>query len=203
MKKLIFIVFLVAGFVLFMGCKSAPEDNQTKPENTENCKPDENLPEIEIEIKDIEAFKYVCVEEKGNYDKIEQIIGTLWAEAGKQQIRPMGGMFGVYYNDPNSESMDNWKWEMGFKVMGDIKVKAPLVLKEWNYNKIGSYTAIGPCDKTEGMYYPALANEIAKKGYTIVGPAMSIYLTNPNEVKPEDNKTVLSFPIAKVEPTEE
>jgi len=203
MKKLILLVVLVVGVAFFAGCKGSAEENQTKPDenaiDNTNGMTEETMPDIEVKILDIEAFSYVCVEETGSFDKMEKTISNFWTEVGKQQIKPAGMlMFGVYYGDP-SMAEEEWKWEVGIKVIGDAKVQEPLKLKEWKYTKVASHIALGPYEETEGKLYSVLYAKIAKMGYTPAGPAMSIYHNNPNNVKPEEIKTELTVPVTKTE----
>ena len=198
MKKLIILVVLLASVVLYAGCSSSEKDTFFQPDDHADID-SYTTPDIEIEIKDIKPFKYVCIEETGSFDKMEESIGTLWMEAGKQGLQPAGAMFGIYYNDPGNTPEAEWKWEVGFKVAGDVKVQEPLKLKEWTHTKVATYVAYGPYEETEGKYYPALYAKAANMGYVPGGPSMSIYHNDPNTVKPEEIKTELVIPVEKFE----
>ncbi|MCD4655979.1 MAG: GyrI-like domain-containing protein [Planctomycetes bacterium] len=205
MKKILLILSILAilAFGVSIGCKgdaevqTQPDENAVTPD-AENGQTDAELPNIEVEIKEIKPFKYVCVESTGSFDKIQTVIGTLWTEVGKRQIRPAGMMFGIYYSNPNTTAEKDCKWEIGIPVVADVKINEPLKLKDWTHTKIASYVYTGSYDKA-GAMYPALYAKIAKMGFVPVGPSRSIYLNDPNMVKPEEIKTELTVPVAKPE----
>ena len=202
MKKLVLLVVLVVGVAFFTGCKGGADVIQTQPDKdsveSENGKTEETVTDIEVEIKEIKPFKYVCVEGKGSYATIESVIGTLWTEVGKRQIKPAGMMFGIYYDDPCTTPEKDWKWEMGVPVAEDVKVNEPLKVKDWTHTKVASYVYTGSYDKV-GTAYQALYAKVAKMGYVPAGPSRSIYLNDPNKVKPEELMTEITVAISKPE----
>jgi len=150
-----------------------------------------------ISVQQVEPFVYVCLEQKGPFDKMEETIGRLLQEMQAQNIVPAGAMIGIYANSPSQVKPEDLQWEMGFPVTEQSFVQPPLQKKEWNFSLVAVGMHQGPYEKT-GETIQKIMDWIAANGYLPAGPVLERYLDmNPDELKPEQLKTEIWIPCQK------
>jgi AraC family transcriptional regulator len=150
-----------------------------------------------IEVQQVEPFAYVCVQQKGTFDKIQDAIGSLLQEMRAQNIVPAGPLMGVYFNSPGQVNPEDLQWEMGFPVTGQVLILQPLQKKEWNFTQVVVGLHQGPYEKA-GDTIQKMMEWMEDNGYVPAGPFMERYLDmNPEELKPEELKTEIWIPCQK------
>jgi AraC family transcriptional regulator len=156
----------------------------------------EEKTEQQVVIKEGKPFYLAIMEFSGSYEKIPQALNKFMTEFSKQGLTPGGPMHGVYYNLPQEVKPEELKWALGFPVPKDAKVLAPMKKLECNHKTIAVYLHIGPYEKMEPSYNK-IFRFIESQGYKMVFPSYEKYLSNPYEVKPEELKSEIVFPIEK------
>ena len=150
-----------------------------------------------IAVQQVEAFAYVCMPQKGPFEKIEEAIGGLILEMKTQNVIPAGPLMGVYFNSPDQVNAKDLQWEIGFPVTAQALVQPPLEKKEWNLTQVVSASHQGPYEKT-GETIQKMIEWMGANGYVPSGPIVERYLDmNPAELKPEERKTEVWIPCQK------
>ncbi|MBN2199164.1 MAG: GyrI-like domain-containing protein [Candidatus Aminicenantes bacterium] len=151
----------------------------------------------EFTVKDVAPFLYCSLPCKGPFTSMQQNIELLFYSMTSQSLAPLGPMLGVYYNDPETTKAENLKWEIGFPV-SETNVLEPLVLKQWTFTTVVEALHIGPYETSSAKYAEIMA-WIEANGYSVAGPIMEKYLSDPNSTRPEDLKTEIWVPVTKTE----
>lgn len=148
-------------------------------------------------VQQTEAFAYVCLPQKGSFEKMGEAIGSLMREMQAQNVVPAGPMMGVYINSPFDVKPEELEWEIGFPVTAQALIQPPLEKKEWNYTQVLSGMHQGPYEKT-GETIQKMMEWMEANGYVPAGPVLERYLDmNPGELKPEELKTEVWIPCQK------
>ncbi len=151
----------------------------------------------DVSIREAEAFAYVCLEEKGPFDKLEEAIGRLVQEMQGQNIVPAGPLLGIYYNSPEEAGAENLRWEVGFPVTSQALVQPPLGKKEWSYTQFAVSLHVGAYDQV-GETIRKMLDWMEQNGYRPAGPVMERYMDmNPAEIRPEELRTEVWIPCEK------
>jgi effector-binding domain-containing protein len=150
-----------------------------------------------VTIQTSEAFAFVCLEEKGSFERIQEAIGRLVQEMQAQNIVPAGPLLGVYYNSPDQVSAKDLQWEVGFPVTAQAMVQPPLTKKEWSYTQSAVSLHQGAYEEA-GETIRKMLDWMEDNGYVPAGPIMERYLDmNPEELRPEQRKTEVWIPCQK------
>jgi effector-binding domain-containing protein len=134
----------------------------------------------------------------GSHAQHEEAFARLSAELRALGVVPTGAPFGRYFNDPRQVPESELRWELGVPVDSHVKARAPFEVKDLP----GGETAILV---HEGEYasstsaWPVLLEWVVSHGYRPVGPAMQIYLGNPQLSGAQGPRTELRLPVAKRE----
>jgi effector-binding domain-containing protein len=148
-------------------------------------------------VQQTEAFAYVCLPQKGSFDKIGEAIGGLMQEMQAQNIVPAGPMIGIYFNSPEQVKPEDLQWEIGFPVTAQALIQPPLQKKEWNYTQVVVGLHQGPYEKT-GETIEKMMEWMEANGYVPAGAVLERYQDmNPDELKPEELKTEIWIPCQK------
>jgi AraC family transcriptional regulator len=151
----------------------------------------------EVVIQDTVPFTYAYLECSGSYQQIPAKIGMFMQEFFKQNLMPAGNFFGMYLNSPGQVKEEELQWRLGFPVIADSAVAAPLLKGECQATKIAVYLHVGPYEKV-GDAYGKIFEFIGKNGFKAVGPTMEKYLDmDPAAVKPEELRTEINIPVVK------
>lgn len=151
----------------------------------------------EIVIKDATPFSYAYIEGKGSYAQIPGKVGEFMGIFFKQGLMPAGNFFGMYLNSPGEVKEEELLWRLGFPIVADAVVAAPLLKGECQAAQIAVYLYVGPYEKV-GDAYGKIFAFIEAQGFMIAGPVMEQYLDqNPDAVKPEALRTEIHVPVEK------
>ncbi len=152
--------------------------------------------EQEVVIKEGEPIICAVMEFSGPFDAMEKNIQTYMGTFFGQGLTPGGPFMGAYYNNPREVKPEDLKWEIGFAVDKDTKVKDPLKIKEFKYQTAAVYLYIGPYEKSD-QAYDKIIKHAEENGYKTLSPVLEKYLNNPREVKPEQLRTEIIIPLEK------
>lgn len=148
-----------------------------------------------FEIKEVDAVKALVIKSDIPMADIGtamgSVYGQLFAYLEANNIQPAGPPFTVYLKwDPEG----NVVFESGIPVTKTESGKDEIVYKEYPAMKALSTLYKGSYDKMEPVY-----NELMEymKTNNLEGDdtAWEIYLTDPGKVAPEENQTIIYFPI--------
>lgn len=150
-----------------------------------------------ISVQQIEPFTYVCLQQKGPFDKMQEAIGSLLQEMKGQNIFPGGPLMGIYFNSPDQVKPEDLQWEIAFPVTSQALVQPPLQMKEWSFTQVVVSLHQGPYEKA-GETIQKMVEWMETNGYVPAGPFLERYLDmNPEELKPEELKTEVWIPCQK------
>lgn len=151
----------------------------------------------DITIQTIEPFAYFCLEHKGPFTQIQQVIARMSEEARHQNAAPAGPLMAVYHNTPEQVEAQNLEWEVGFPVTAQTLIQPPLKKKEWVYTQVAVCLHQGAYEET-GETIGKMFDWLADNGYKRVGPIMERYLDmNPAELRADQRKTEIWMPCEK------
>jgi effector-binding domain-containing protein len=136
-------------------------------------------PAAVVVVKTVEPIHALVVPMKGSYaqhmDAFMQLIEQL---SGKGKS-PIGPPFARYFNHMGEVPEAELSWEVGFPVDPDVKATAPLEIKDVLGGLTATMAYSGP---TEGLAAagPPFAAWIAANGYRPSGPAMMVFVGEPD-----------------------
>ena len=173
------IVLLTAVMIMFATASTAADDGKMK-------------------IKTIKPFTYVCMPFVGPYSFHSKVIREFAKHFFSQGLRPSDPLIAVYYNSPANTPKYKLVWEVGFPVLGPVKVKEPLKKKTWPFRLVAMAEHIGPYN-TIGRTIGRLFAFVKTKGYRQVGPLVHIYADpDPRKVLPRKRRTIILMPVRKL-----
>jgi effector-binding domain-containing protein len=152
---------------------------------------------VAVAVKDVEPFTYCSLSHKGPISDIHDVIGQLILDMQSQNLLPMGPLIGIFEGDPTLQKPDTMEWEVGFPVVEQAMIQAPLRKKEWIFKTVAWATHVGPYEKT-----PETIGQILiwmdENGYSQAGPVMEQYADmDPEKINPENLKTEIWIPCLK------
>ncbi len=150
-----------------------------------------------VDIEDKPGQQMVALAHKGSYLEIgkrfEQLGSIFAARALWPQAR---GMVGLFYDDPNAVDEAELRSQAGIVVGADFVAPDDLDLVDVPSGRMavmhykGPYSGLKAAyDYLYGVWLPKTAEEPRD------GPAMEIYLNNPQEVAPDELLTDVCVPI--------
>lgn len=148
-----------------------------------------------FEIKEVEAVKALVIKSdvpmKEVGDAMGKSYGQLFSYIEANNIQPAGPPFAVYLKwDPEG----NVVFESGIPVSKNENGNDNVVYKEYPEMKVLSTLYKGSYEKMEPVYHEMMEYMKTEK-MEGNNTSWEIYLTDPNEVAPEENKTLIYFPI--------
>lgn len=152
---------------------------------------------VAVAVKDIEPFTYCSVNHKGPVSDIQDVIGRLILEMQSQGLLPMGPMIAIFQGDPTFQKPDSMEWEVGFPVVEQASILAPLGRKQWIFKTVAWAMHVGPYEKT-GETISQILTWMEANGYSQGGPIVEQYEDiDPKQIRPENMKTEIWIPCFK------
>jgi len=155
---------------------------------------------FETTIKQIEPETVAYLGMTGAYEQIPSGYGRLYGWVQMSGLTPAGMPSAVYLSMPEEGSEEEAKWELRAPITVDADEREPndegLGVKLVPSRTVASAMHEGPYEAIESTYR-SLIQWIADEGYEIVGPYEEVYLTDPEEVPPEEYLTEARFPVRK------
>jgi len=184
--KLIQITWILVILALVFGCQKKQEPEQEVTATAE---------QEAVAISEVSVFSYVCLPFVGSFENHETVIGDFMRLADEQEVEFSGPMLGIYYNSPMDTPEDSLIWEIGFEVAQRTEVSEPLVVKKWEFTKVAKAMHTGSYE-TVDQTYPKIFEFIGKQNMMPAGPTMERFLSDPEQVAPEELKTEIWVPVS-------
>jgi AraC family transcriptional regulator len=150
----------------------------------------------DVQIKDQPTIGYAYLDCAGSYQQIPQKMMEFMGAFFKQGLKPAGGPFAIYFNDPRQVPEAELKWLIGMPIGPGGAPVEPLKKGEYAFAKVAVCLHVGPYDKV-GETYAKMTAFIDQNGWKVAGPAMEKYLNNPQMVTPDKLQTELILPVEK------
>lgn len=157
----------------------------------------EGLTMYEVEVKDIPEQPVLMVCKQTTMDGIGDAMGAAFAELmgymGRSGVAPVGPPLCVYSEDFDEERGGEMRVCMPVApgATGEGAVEATVLPG----GSMATTVHRGPYD-TIGQAYGAVYGWIQEHGHQPAGPMREVYLTDPDEVPPEEYLTEICWPIA-------
>lgn len=151
--------------------------------------------DYKIEVKNIDASKALItkmdVETSQVGPSMGEAYGKLFAFLGQKNVQPTGAPFAVYLKfDPQGNTV----YEAGVPVKEKVESTGDVQYKEYPAMKVVSVLHTGSYEKMIPVY-EALDKYVKENKLKATGVSWEVYLTDPNETAPEQNQTIIYFPI--------
>jgi AraC family transcriptional regulator len=155
---------------------------------------------IDVSLIETEPMTVAFVAKRGAYTQMPQALGQLYGFVRTSSFTPAGMPHGVYFTAPGTGPESDAMWEAWAPIAGDVPEAGPdgggLGVKHVPAQLVASTMHKGPYESMPSAYRE-LGEWIAAAGYGINGPPMELYLSDPNNVPPEEYITEIQFPVAK------
>jgi len=155
---------------------------------------------FEPEIKTVDPVTVAYVEMTGPYAQIPSGYGQLYGWIAQHGITPQGMPEAVYMTSPDEVPEEQAVWELWAPVADDTPERAPdetnCGVKRLEERRVASVMHTGPYELLRDTYDP-LMQWVAGQGYVIAGPPEEVYLSDPDEVPPEEYLTEVRLPVAR------
>ncbi|MCH7760127.1 GyrI-like domain-containing protein [candidate division TA06 bacterium] len=156
-----------------------------------------------IQVKKTEAQTVVAAIHYGPYDQIGQTMGKLFAWLGKNGIQPAGSPSTVYFMDPEVFSTEELLSEVRIPIPADKKEVIRKKLTEVGM-RVFTTTPVevaytmhkGPYEEI-GSIYASLFQWVRESDYEFAGAPMEVYLSDPQNTKPQELLTEVQLPVMK------
>jgi effector-binding domain-containing protein len=155
---------------------------------------------IEVDLKTVESETVAYLGMEGSYAQIPEAMGRLYGWVAQHGLQPMGMPGAVYLTAPDEVPESEALWELQAALAGSPSPAPP--------DESGCGVRLNPAltvafamhrgpYETVGATYEQLAHWIVAEGYQMAGPPQELYLSDPNEVPPEEYLTEIRFPVTK------
>ncbi len=148
-----------------------------------------------FEIKEVEAVKSLVIKAEVTMEEIGDAMGKNYGELftyiESNNIQAAGPPFAVYLSwDPEGTIV----FESGVPVAKTDSGKDNIAYKEFPAMKVVSTLYKGAYEKVEAVYHEMM-EYMKANNLESTNESWEIYLTDPNEIAPEENQTMIYFPI--------
>jgi effector-binding domain-containing protein len=139
---------------------------------------------------------------RGDYDKVGQAIGNLYALAVQKKICPNGSLQFAYLNNPEHVSSEHRLMEIRIPVREDALKLAGTLGEMTDIKKLPVMTmavATKPAGQADpGPIYANLGTRILKQGHTIDGGPCEMFLANASTGDYSRMKSEIMVPVTKI-----
>ena len=156
----------------------------------------------EIIIRQVKPQTVLYTIYRGDYDKVGQAIGRLYALAVQNKLWPSGSLHFAYLNNPEHVSREHWLTEIRIPVR-EVALKLAGTLGEMtDVKKLPAMTvavATKPAGQAEpAPLYTSLGAWILKHGYIVDGGPREKFLSNAKMGDYAQMKSEIMIPITKI-----
>ncbi len=172
--------------VAFFGCGG---QEQAKPEK----------PEIEAKIKTLDEVMVASMAKMGHYSEVGQTVNELFGWVMKNEIKPMGPVFGIYLDNPEKVKPESTRYEVCVPVPEETKSdpESGIAVKPFGGMQVASAMYVGAYEKV-GPTYEKLAKWAVAQGYQVVWPAIEFYFSDPQTTPAESLKSEVCLVVKKL-----
>lgn len=147
-----------------------------------------HLDNLEVKLIEPKPMNILYSRQRMNIAEFDKYFGKLFFRAAQEKLTIKGAL-AIYHSrefDPNDTDI-----ELGLHIEEAVKGTRDL-----DPGLCATVRLEGPYSELPGAYAKIVA-WIEKEGYEITMPPFEIYLTNPEDTKPEDHITEIYFPVKK------
>lgn len=153
------------------------------------------LPEPEIRVKELRAFKAVILPMKGSYDQHVEAVEELLSYMEKKNIEAAGSIFGRYFHAPGEVPEEEMEWEVGIPVKKNVNVEEPFQIQTRGGEQVAYSIIPVPGENTESYWYGFILT-IMEKGMVPAGPPMEIWYDQMPGHSGDSPRTEMCMPVA-------
>ncbi len=152
---------------------------------------------FEAKVERTEPMTVAALSMRGPWSQIPEGLGRLYGWVGEKGLTPVGMPHAVYFTGPETPAADA-SWELWAPIAGSAALSQPDE-RGFHVKHIDAMTTavavhIGPYEKIAPVY-DALSQWVAENGYEVAGPPMEAYMSDPDDVPPEEYVTQVRMPI--------
>ena len=143
---------------------------------------------------------------RGDYEKVGQAIGSLYALAIQKKMWPNGSLQFAYLNNPEHVSSEHWLTEIRIPVREDALKLAGTLSEMTDIKKLPAMTVAvatkqaGQADL--GPLYTSLGTWILKQGYITDGGPCEKFLANASTGDYARMKSEIMIPVTRISATD-
>jgi len=151
---------------------------------------------IEAEVKEIDAFNYLCLPCTGPYTGLPAAVAGFLDRFRRLGIKPIGPLMTVYVNSPLVVKPAELQWEIAYPVSAGQQSVGELVVKRFAYPRVAQALHKGGYATTYTTIN-ALYEWITARGFkTFGGPCVEFYLdADPARVPDAEKRTLVAVPV--------
>ena len=153
---------------------------------------------MNVEIKEMPAFRVAAVRHVGSFMRISEAFGRLEEIAGKAGLfATKHTMLAIYRDDPKTTPEAELRADAGLTVSDDAQIPQGLTEQHLSAGRYAMTVHIGPYEKLGGVWSSLIHEWLPKSGQHMgEGPTYEIYRNVPAEVSKEQLRTELYLPLA-------
>ena len=151
---------------------------------------------MEIELKKVGEMQVAYIAHVGPYGEVGPLFAEIAGWLAGKGLQISGPPFGIYYDNPEVVPAEKLRCEVGFPFIGETQGEGRIKVKKIPGREVLSGIHKGPYREV-GPVYEALTRHAVKKGYSIVGAPVEIYLNAPGEVPESELLTEVQIPVTK------
>lgn len=152
---------------------------------------------IQPTIKKVEPMTVAFQVLRGRYDQIPEGYSRLYGWLTQRGHTPSGPPMAAYFTSPDTPESET-VFELWAPIEDVAQQFGPddsgLGIKSIGAQTVASATHVGPYEGIEPTYR-AMEAWVAENGHETVGPPTEVYLSDPDDTKPEEYMTEIRFPI--------
>lgn len=156
----------------------------------------------EIVVRQVKPQTVIYTIYRGDYNKIGQAIGNLYAQAVKNKIWPSGTVYFAYLNNREHVAKEHWLTEIRIPVKGNALELAGTLGEMTDIKKLPAMTmavatkSAGRADT--GSLYTSLGAYILEQGYVAYEGPCEKFLSNSKKGNYAQMKTEIMIPVKKI-----
>ncbi len=152
---------------------------------------------FDVQIRALPSQRLATIAHKGPYTGIGQSFEKLFGFANSPDLQSaIGGIAGVYFDDPSQVAEADLTSAAGFIVSDDAKLPAGLEETVLQAGDHAVLTYKGPYEETQVAYDHLFGHWLPNsKREPDDAPCFERYLNNPADTKPEDLLTEICLPL--------
>ncbi len=154
---------------------------------------------MDVEIKQMPAFRVGAVRHSGAYNEIGKAFERLGAIAGPAGLfeQPGAVMIGIYYDDPDTTPQDQLRSDAAIVVPEHMKLPEGLVEKRIPEGRFARAEHVGSYEGLSDAWARLKEQMFRESGHRIgARPSYEIYRNTPMTVPKEELRTEIYVPIA-------
>jgi AraC family transcriptional regulator len=177
-RKIVQIALFILGILVLIhsGCEKNAEEEKS----------------YDILTKTADKMTLVYLEHTGPYDRMGDVFARIGEYAAAKELT--GDVIGIYFDDPAVVPGEKQRSQIGIVVPEGIMPDSGLSLQEIPEQMVVYAILKGPYGEIANEY-PHIMQWAEKKGYSISGPLMEIYLEVGPDIPPQELVTEVRIPI--------